>query len=118
MGSEKNINKNLTHQHFSDVPCGTNRTIVSGTNPTGSRDKRDQMANFGGCQKGGFPKKGGFGECTLIPVFRSGGTCERTLVLVFVPGDHPNGPSFQFSFWGNVRQNRPFGKTTLLATPE
>ena len=62
--------------------------------------------------------------------FRSGGTCERTLVPVFVPGEHPNVtgehpnvPSFRFSFWGNIRQNHPFGKppfwkTTLLSTPE
>ena len=36
--------------------------------------------------------------------FRSGGTCERTLVPVFVPGEHPPKP--------------PFWKTTLLSTPE
>ena len=41
--------------------------------------------------------------------FRSGGTCERTLVPVFIPGEHPNVPSFRFSFRGNVRQNHPFG---------
>ena len=34
--------------------------------------------------------------------FRSGGTCERTLVPVFVPGEHPPKP--------------PFWKTTLLST--
>ena len=37
-------------------------------------------------------------------VFRSGGTCERTLVPVFVPGEHPPKP--------------PFGKTTLLGSSE
>ena len=42
--------------------------------------------------------------------FRSGGTCERTLVPVFfVPGEHPNVPSFRFSFRRNIRQNHPFG---------
>ena len=29
---------------------------------------------------------------------RSGGTCERTLVLVFVPGEHANRPPFRCSF--------------------
>ena len=42
--------------------------------------------------------------------FRSGGTCERTLVPVVVPGEHQDVPSFQFSFQGNIRQNHPFGK--------
>ena len=41
--------------------------------------------------------------------FRSGGTCERTLVPVFVPGEHPNVPSFRFSLRGNILQNHPFG---------
>ena len=50
--------------------------------------------------------------------FRSGGTCERTLVSVFVPGGHPNVPSFQFSFRWNIRQNHPFWKTTLLTNPD
>ena len=73
-------------------------------------------------QKGGFVK-GWFGECTLIPGahakvpsfrfsfrgsmrmyarsgFRSGGTCERTLVLVFVPWEHPPKPPFgKPPFW-------------------
>ena len=40
--------------------------------------------------------------------FRSGGTCERTLVPVFVPGEHLNVPSFRFSFRGYIRQNHPF----------
>ena len=52
-------------------------------------------------------KKGGFGECALVPVsfrgnmrtcpcsgFRSGGTSACTLVLVFVPGEHPPKPPF------------------------
>ena len=42
--------------------------------------------------------------------FCSGGTCERTLVPVFVLGEHPNVPSFRFLFRGNIRQNHPFGK--------
>ena len=33
--------------------------------------------------------KGSFGECALVPVF--------------VPGEHPNVPSFRFSFRGNIR---------------
>ena len=42
---------------------------------------------------------------------RSGGICERTLVLIFVPGEHLNVPSFRFSFRGNIRQNHPFWKS-------
>ena len=42
---------------------------------------------------------------------RSGGTCERTLVPVFVLGEHPNVPSFRFSFRGKS------AKTTLLENP-
>ena len=42
--------------------------------------------------------------------FRSGGTCDRTLVPVLVPGEHPNVPSFRFSFRGNIRQNHLFWK--------
>ena len=40
--------------------------------------------------------------------FRSGGTCERTLVPAFVQGEHLNVPSFRFSFRGNIRQTHPF----------
>ena len=45
--------------------------------------------------------------------FRSGGTCECTLVTVFVPGEHPNVPSFRFSFAGTsvqtiLLENHPF----------
>ena len=50
--------------------------------------------------------------------FRSGGTCERTLFPVFVPGEHPNVPSFQFSFQGNVRQNHPYGKPPFSQPPK
>ena len=46
--------------------------------------------------------------------FRSRGTRERTLVPVFVPGEHPNVPSFRFLFRGNIRQNHPFGKPPLI----
>ena len=45
-------------------------------------------------QEGGF-EKGGFGECTLIPVF---GTVEHPNVPSFwflAPGEHPNVPSFR-----------------------
>ena len=35
--------------------------------------------------------------------FGSGGTCERTLVPVFIPGEHANVPSFRFSFQGKIR---------------
>ena len=45
--------------------------------------------------------------------FRSGGTCEHTLVPVFFPGEHPNAPSFRFSFWGNIRQTHPCGNHPL-----
>ena len=49
--------------------------------------------------------------------FRSWGTCERTLVPVFVPGEHPNVPSFWFSFRGNIRQNHPSRSKTLDFPP-
>ena len=61
-----------------------------------------------GRKKGGFVIKGGFGECTLVPVF--------------VPGEHANVPSFRFLFRGNIRMYPSFrflfrgtsAKTTLL----
>ena len=51
--------------------------------------------------------------------FRSGGTWERTLVPVFVPGEHPNVPSFRFLFRGNIRQttllkNHPLGNPGMI----
>ena len=49
--------------------------------------------------------------------FRSGGAYERTLVPVFVPGEHPNVPSFRFSFRVNIRQNHPFGKAPFCQPP-
>ena len=49
--------------------------------------------------------------------FRSGGTCERSLVPVFVPGEHPNVPSFRFCS-GAHQPKPPFWKTTLLRTPD
>ena len=49
--------------------------------------------------RSGF-RSGGTCECTLVPVFRSGGTSERTLVPVFVPGEHPPKPPFwKPPFW-------------------
>ena len=53
-------------------------------------------------------KKGGFGECALVPVF--------------APREHANVPSFRFSFRGNIRMYPRSGfrsggtsaKTTLL----
>ena len=50
--------------------------------------------------------------------FRSGGTCERTLVPVFIPGEHPNVPSFRLVFRGNIRQNHPFGKPPFCQPPK
>ena len=50
--------------------------------------------------------------------FRSWGTCERTLVPVFVPGEHPNAHSFGFFVPGGHPPKPPFGKTTLLALPD
>ena len=58
--------------------------------------------------KGGFVK-GWLWRMYPRSGFRSVGTCECTLVPVFVPGEHPNVPSFRFSFRGNIRQNHPFG---------
>ena len=56
--------------------------------------------------KGRFHKKGGFGECSLVPVF--------------VPGEHANIPSFRFSFQGTsakitLLENHPF---QVLSTSE
>ena len=48
-----------------------------------------------GRQKGGLVK-GWFWRMYPRSGFRSGGTCERTLVLVFVSWEHPNVPSFRF----------------------
>ena len=58
--------------------------------------------------KGRFRKKGGFGECALVPVF--------------VPGEHAKVPSFRLPFWGNsrtyprssFRSGGTSAKTTLL----
>ena len=50
--------------------------------------------------------------------FRSGGTCERTLVPVFVPREHPNVSSFPVFVPGEHPPKPPFWKTTLLSTPE
>ena len=65
--------------------------------------------------KGRF-RKGWFWRMYPRSGFRSGGTCERTLVPVCLPGEHPNVPSFRFSFRGNIRQNHPFGN--LLGSSE
>ena len=66
--------------------------------------------------KGRF-RKGRFWQMYRRSGFRSGDTCERTLVPVFRPGkhanipsfrffvlaEHPKVPSFRFSFRGNIR---------------
>ena len=61
-----------------------------------------------GRQKGGFIK-GWFWRMCPRSGFRSGGTCERTLVPVFVPGEHP------------PKLRRPpkttFDMTTLILVP-
>ena len=49
-------------------------------------------------------QKGGFGECTLVPVF--------------VLGEHASIPSFWFSFRGNIGQNHPFGIPPLFEPPK
>ena len=70
-----------------------------------------------GRQKDGFVK-GWFWRMYPRSRCRSGGTCERTLVPVFVPGEHP----FFCTLVPVVRQKYkpPFWKTTLrlLATPD
>ena len=64
-----------------------------------------------GRQKGMFFLEVWFWRMCPCSGFRSGGTCERrTLVPVFVPGEHPNVSSFRFSFRRNIRQNHPFGR--------
>ena len=69
-----------------------------------------------GRHKGGFVK-GWFRRMCPRSGFRSRGTCERTLVPVYVPGEHPNVPSFRFSFRGNICQNHPFGKPPFCQPP-
>ena len=60
--------------------------------------------------------------------FRSRRTCECTLVPVFVPGQHPNVPSFRFCSGGTsakttLLENHPFGSPReggvqkVLSTP-
>ena len=45
-------------------------------------------------------RSGGTCERTLVPVLSSGGTSERTLVPVFVPGENPPKPPFwKPPFW-------------------
>ena len=46
--------------------------------------------------------------------FRSGGTCERTLVPIFIPGEHPNVPSFRFFCSGGTSAKTTLWKTTLF----
>ena len=70
-----------------------------------------------GRQKGGFVK-GWFWRMCPRSGLHSGGTCESTFVLVLVPGEPPNGPSFRFSFRVEHLPKPPFWKTTLLSTPE
>ena len=41
-------------------------------------------------QKDGFVIKGGFGECTLVPVFVPGEYANVPSFWFFVPGEHPN----------------------------
>ena len=69
-----------------------------------------------GDKKSGFVKGWFWWTCPRSG-FRSGGTCERTLVPVFVPGEHPNVPSFRFLFRGNIRQNHPFWKPPFWVPP-
>ena len=52
-----------------------------------------------GRHKGGFVIKGGFGECTLVPVFVQGEHA-NVASFWFSLGEHPNVPSFRFSFRG------------------
>ena len=56
-------------------------------------------------QKGGFVK-GWFWRMYPPSGFRSEGTCKRSLVLVFVLGEHANVPSFRFSFPGTSTQRK------------
>ena len=68
-----------------------------------SRKMPPSSSSFTGRYKGGFVK-GWFWRTYPRSGFRSGGTSERTLVPVFVPGEHPNVPSFWFSFRGNIQE--------------
>ena len=71
------------------------------------RSGRD-VPDVTGRQKGVFVKEWFWRTCPRCG-FRSRGTCERTLVPVFVSGEHANVTSFRFLVPGNIRQNRPFG---------
>ena len=91
---------------------GVDLAWMSGQNLTEKGPKTDHWEIKGGFVKGWFrrtyPRSG----------FRSGGTCERTLVPVFVPGEHPNVPSFRFLFRGTsakspLLENHPFGKPRI-----
>ena len=70
-------------------------------------ENESKSTNLTGRQKGGFVK-GRFWRMCPHSGFRSGGTCERTLVPVLGPGEHPNVPSFRFRSGGTS------AKTTLL----
>ena len=70
-----------------------------------------------GASSGGTPKmKNGAprDELEMVVVvvgpslIRSGGICERTLVLVFVPGEHSNVPPFRFFVPGEHPPKPPF----------
>ena len=63
-----------TQAHLCNTPCCNV-----------SRDNCAIPHENGGVAKRMVFQKGGFGECALVPVFRSGGTCERTLVVL--PGN-------------------------------
>ena len=62
-----------------------------------------------GRQNGGFVK-GWFWRMCSRSGFRSGGTCECTLVPVFVAAEHANVPSFRFFVPGEHLPKPPFWK--------
>ena len=64
--------------------------------------------------KGRFRNLGWFWRMHPRSGFHPGGTSERTLVPVFVPGEHPNAPSFRFSFRGNIPgKSHPWTNTSV-----
>ena len=69
------------------------------------------ISHWAAKQEGGFVT-GWFWRMCPRSSFRCGGVCKCTLVPVFVPGEHPNVPSFRFRS-GGTSAKPPFWKITL-----
>ena len=56
------------------------------------------------------PSEGGFGERTLVPVFVPGEHPNVPSFRLFIPGEHPNVPSFRLFVSGEHPPKPPFWK--------